>query len=520
MKKLKYSRILAILLPIMIIGGGGIAMMTGNFTQFTAKEAGHYLDDGQFYFGGETGNAGHINYQYDKTAGIQGNELQGNIFIQSVGVGKFDKDAYIDANSVTGKVATRHCWRLKGNISTENAGNIALSGANIPPEVKSRDPNAKTDAFYNPLTRQLEGYGYSENLGKVWLGMTSTDPARTKKKDWTDKEPPTDEYCGVKKEDTKNPDKEINKGVLTNDILNKIIENAQRRSEKQASFIGNVKIIGTAVGNGTIVDDIYKAQTPETYNGFRRVIDNIRQAYFVKARNVKMDDTNTSIVNEVFINQKNPKSTNISELHFVDKDKWEKGKETYRTIVSYGNDIVIGTDITKRNDNKPVAFIALKDEDGKWGNIYITKDVKNIYASLIAEGSIFSGEGQITCNNNNNNNCRKNDKGVIFYNDTASEISTISKDLTKQLYIYGSVMSRNTIGGASKSHSDPIWPIYIKAESDKNDAAKYDFHYFRVFDKDGKNTRSDKHGLDDYSLIIERNPNAISNPPPILDGIR
>jgi hypothetical protein len=34
---------------------------------------------------------------------------------------------------------------------------------------------------------------------------------------------------------------------------------------------------------------------------------------------------------------------------------------------------------------KPRAIIALKDASGNGGNIYISSNVKNIYASLIAE---------------------------------------------------------------------------------------------------------------------------------------
>ena len=59
-----------------------------------------------------------------------------------------------------------------------------------------------------------------------------------------------------------------------------------------------------------------------------------------------------------------------------------------------------------------------------------------------------------------------------------------------QLYINGSIISRNTIGGSQKK---PLSCPYIIDNSDciKNTAAIYDWNYFRTYDKTAV-SRSDK----------------------------
>ncbi len=68
----------------------------------------------------------------------------------------------------------------------------------------------------------------------------------------------------------------------------------------------------------------------------------------------------------------------------------------------------------------------MKDKDGKGGNIYIGAGVKNIYATLVAEGTIYSGES-----------------ATQLYNDISAKVINLPQN---QLYINGSVISRNTIG--------------------------------------------------------------------------
>lgn len=57
----------------------------------------------------------------------------------------------------------------------------------------------------------------------------------------------------------------------------------------------------------------------------------------------------------------------------------------------------------------------MKDKSGNGGNIYLGKNVKNIYTSLIAEGTIYSGESS----------------GVL-YNDVEAKVIHLPQN---QLYI-------------------------------------------------------------------------------------
>ncbi len=122
--------------------------------------------------------------------------------------------------------------------------------------------------------------------------------------------------------------------------------------------------------------------------------------------------------------------------------------------------------------------------------MYIKSNVKNIYTSIIAEGSIYSG-----------------DSPGVFYNDTPSKLISLP---TNQLYIYGTIISRNTIGGSSKN---PVSCPFTETNCTYDNALMYDWNYFRSFDNNLSN-QSDKSGNDEFSVIIETDPRIISDPPP------
>ena len=82
-----------------------------------------------------------------------------------------------------------------------------------------------------------------------------------------------------------------------------------------------------------------------------------------------------------------------------------------RSLIVIGHNITITSNITKDQDH-PLAIMALTDANGNGGNIFIDPGVRDIAASLFAEHSIQSS------------------------NPASSE---------NQLSIYGSVVSRNTM---------------------------------------------------------------------------
>lgn len=100
---------------------------------------------------------------------------------------------------------------------------------------------------------------------------------------------------------------------------------------------------------------------------------------------------------------------------------------TTQSLIVEGANVTIDADIlTGTTIKKPRAIIVLAKE-GKGGNIYIKGNVKNIYATLIAEGSIYSGLPP---------------PGAL-YNDTKAKVANLPAN---QLYIFGSLLSHNTIG--------------------------------------------------------------------------
>lgn len=107
------------------------------------------------------------------------------------------------------------------------------------------------------------------------------------------------------------------------------------------------------------------------------------------------------------------------------------------------------------------AIIALKDENGNGGNVYITENVKKIYAYIVAEGSVFSGYKTAT--------------------DTVSYIENGPFAApTRQLYVNGLIVSKNTIGGNVQTTlvSCPVLTPSCNAGNAKN----YDMSYFRNYD--------------------------------------
>ena len=81
-----------------------------------------------------------------------------------------------------------------------------------------------------------------------------------------------------------------------------------------------------------------------------------------------------------------------------------------------------------------------------------------------------------------------------------------------QLYIQGSLVSRNTIGGASVSRTQVVCPY--NATCTYESAIRYDLNYFRAYDKEAWTRAYTNNSLDDYSVIIEYDSRVVSNPPP------
>ncbi|GAB0174789.1 MAG: hypothetical protein HHAS10_06680 [Candidatus Altimarinota bacterium] len=176
---------------------------------------------------------------------------------------------------------------------------------------------------------------------------------------------------------------------------------------------------------------------------------------------------------------------------------WPAGK---KSIIVMGNDVILGQTQIGLDTDSNHAIIALKDSNGSGGNIIIKDLVGRIYSFLYAEGSIYSGE--------------KVGSQIIPY--VGSGVWNIPGN---QLYIKGSMISKNTIGGSLQS--PPVCPVVIQNCS-VADAQVYDFDYFRTYDSADitqKNVPYNDSRFSNASVVIEFNQELNSKPPPGLQSI-
>lgn len=176
-----------------------------------------------------------------------------------------------------------------------------------------------------------------------------------------------------------------------------------------------------------------------------------------------------------------------SKLHFTPDDVTVTGStlsSNLLSVVTVGGNITITGNIINGGD-QPYALVALQDSEGQGGEIHIHTGVTDIHATLVAERGILG-------------------------NGTSSW----------QLYILGSLISRNTLSGSLVS---PLQcPYFIsKSECDWPNAEKYDLWKLRLFppnpdflSQSKSQAYRDNSGS---SLIIEYDPRIITNPPPGLE---
>lgn len=125
-----------------------------------------------------------------------------------------------------------------------------------------------------------------------------------------------------------------------------------------------------------------------------------------------------------------------------------------RTIVVRGMDLYITKDMYYSR-NGILWVVVQKNAAWKWGNLYINTNVTNIVGSYVLDGSIMSST-----------------TGTSGIN--VGDIAT----LKNQLYIFGSLLSQNTIGG---SRANPLKCPTFVATCDETTAQKYDLNFLRRY---------------------------------------
>jgi hypothetical protein len=271
-------------------------------------------------------------------------------------------------------------------------------------------------------------------------------------------------------------------------------------------FANAVKILGQASWN-EIYQTLSAMPQPKTTTLSRiDIINAIKKDAAILTRNVDFaGDIDYDIAN-----------TNIRvykwNLSLSDPSVTLRDKQT---LLVFGN-ITLGTGFVVSNlSDPPRVIIALKNEGdtnpGTSGNIFIRSDASRIDASLIAEGSVISWD--------------YSSGNPEYYVDDPTATGT----LNRQLYIYGSVFSQNTIGWAAKD-GDPTCPKFVPtANCTGFTPLFYDLEHFRYYRYDStpaypaslarwatRMSTEDKKS----SLIIEYDSRLVLDPPPGLSEIK
>lgn len=136
-------------------------------------------------------------------------------------------------------------------------------------------------------------------------------------------------------------------------------------------------------------------------------------------------------------------------------------------------------------------IIVLKDENGIGGNIYIKPDVRFIWASLFADESIESVK--------------------YSWNTFSSSNSARTVQLDKQLVIYGSVFSKNTVGGAVRANNNGWYVLpWNNTTISLDEAVRYDLAFLRMSNAWHDTASSMNRNHNEYVVILV-DPRNISN---------
>lgn len=403
---------------------------------FFQNRSGTSLSDWYFRSDGQ-GNAWEVIH---RTSYLSGNSLVGEFFIQTVWTGIFWPHARIIPPDSGNPALT--CWWVVWEASSIYAWVISLDGSGA-------------YLRFNPVTNQLEWYGYNIWIWRVPLG---------------------DKWVGIHCDNMPhNPIRLLTGASSTGTSI---------------GFSSRVKILWNIWGSKTF-EAFQDYGSKFDIAHFNKVLQQIRKNVWLLTRNLSWDYLNgIKPVRDALIFQVSwwP-PVRVSEI-FSTIQRYD-----VRSLIVIGTDLIIDLDYTWLSWSSSRGIIVLKNDEWYGGDVYITREVWLIQAMIFAEWSLMSGESK-----------------TDLYNDTAIKITSLPN---RQLYIRGSLASRNTLWGVLSSSIAPVCPYSTTCTL--NDVMKYDFNYFRSFvaSPSDSTLRSYKDAsLDAYSMIIEIDANAMFNPPP------
>jgi len=98
----------------------------------------------------------------------------------------------------------------------------------------------------------------------------------------------------------------------------------------------------------------------------------------------------------------------------------------HKTIVVVGADAYVGSEVVRGEDGGELGIIVLEDEAGNGGDLYVDPAVGDLHANIFLDGSLYRGD----------------ESGAVIQNEAYD-----GSDLSDQFFIWGSLVSENTVGG-------------------------------------------------------------------------
>lgn len=294
-------------------------------------------------------------------------------------------------------------------------------------------------------------------------------------------------------------------------------------SMTSSGAIWKVKILGNLWGN-SIFNTTYSVNSSYTSVNTAQIINEVQKNTSLELRNIPYSKKNTTLWSNnfytnssiVWINNmlifENTGST-VARARYTDtmesriENVWWTYEPIY-SVIAIGSDVYIDDSVLPQSDWRARVIIALKNSNWVGGNIYIHGWLTQIKSTLITEWSVYSWEFSAW--------------NTIIYNNDPGNLFKIPN---RQLYVYGSVISNNTIWWYGLDNGiGNICPYNITPCNDTN-ALIYDFNHFRDFQKDKPEWEKavlrwyPNNTYDAYSIVIEYDQRIISNPPPGLERI-
>lgn len=473
--------------------------LTGKITPPVAWNGGH--SSTVFFTGGD------LRPSYDENGVLTGSFFLGTVGWATFNHGSGSWQAKINCpnTALTGSVndKTLVC-PVSGAAWSPNAGWIILNKDYI---------WSGSGVYFNPNSFALEGFGWSRSLGYIpFFSNQVRDDSNISSISW---------WVFVV-------------GKTGEDFYKNITTNIPEATS--VNFIGKVAVIGNIAGTRVFeVSNQYGANNQKVDYKYSSVqhaplINTIRSNVAQLTRNIAGAEKsslvttpkNGFIYNDssdyCFGDTTNPNPCNRIGK-FIDINWLDINNPNIKTIIIKWHDIIIDADfnVDIENPTTPTpewvkGIIALKGDDGKWWNIFITNAANKIYAYMVAEGSIFSWY--------------KDNMGVHYYADEAVTQNKPFMIPRKQLYINGIAISKNTVWGTTSSSTTSPCPVLVEG----GDCMKYDMNFFRnyrpadpseidaITDFDPYITLPASRGgvmdkIKNASVIIDYNNHIVTNPP-------